>query len=75
MHAPKPCTTSHARLVAPQTDRAARIIANGLEAGKPEINFPWQMIALMKLAKWMPNWIFDPAVTAFTPTKPKKEIP
>ena len=58
-----------------QTDRAARIIANGLEAGKPEINFPWQMIALMKLAKWMPNWIFDPAVTAFTPTKPKKEIP
>ena len=58
-----------------QTDRAARIIASGLESGKAEINFPWQMIALMKLAKWMPNWIYDPVINAFTPTTPKKEIP
>lgn len=58
-----------------QTDRAARIIANGLEAGKAEINFPWQMICVMKLAKWMPNWIYDSLLPAFMPTKPKKELP
>jgi NADP-dependent 3-hydroxy acid dehydrogenase YdfG len=57
-----------------QTDKAARIIANGLEAGKPEINFPWQMICLMKLVKWTPNWIYDRAVTALSPTQPKKEL-
>ena len=58
-----------------QTDRAARIIADGLERGRAEINFPWQMICLMKLVKWAPNWLYDPLVGLLSPTKPKKELP
>ena len=57
-----------------QTGKAARIIVNGLEAGKAEVNFPWQMICLMTLVKWMPNWIYDRAVSALSPTQPKKEL-
>ena len=56
-----------------QTPRAARIIANGLERGKAEINFPWQMICLMKLVKWTPNWLYDRLVGALSPTNPKKD--
>ena len=58
-----------------QTDRAAQSSRTASRRVSQRSISPWQMIALMKLAKWMPNWIFDPAVTAFTPTKPKKEIP
>ena len=58
-----------------QTDRAARIIADGLEKGMAEINFPWQMICLMKLVKWTPNWLYDRLVGLLSPTNPKKEIP
>jgi len=56
-----------------KTERAGRIIANGLEAGKAEINFPWQMIYLMKLVRWVPNWLYDRAVGALSPTNPKKD--
>ena len=56
-----------------QTSRAARIIANGLERGKAEINFPWQMICLMKLVKWTPNWLYDRVVGVLSPTNPKKD--
>jgi short-subunit dehydrogenase len=55
------------------TDRASRIIANGLERGRAEINFPWQMTWLLKLVRLLPNWLFDPCVTAFSPIQPKKE--
>jgi len=57
-----------------QTPRAARIIANGLERGKAEINFPWQMICLMKLVKWTPNWLYDRLVGVLSPTNPKKDV-
>ncbi len=56
-----------------QTPRAAHIIANGLERGKAEINFPWQMICLMKIVKWAPNWLYDRLVVVFSPTNPKKD--
>ncbi len=58
-----------------QTDRASRIIANGLERGKSEINFPWQMVMLTKMLRWIPNWIYDRALTAFSPIRPKKDAP
>ena len=57
-----------------QTPRAARIIANGLERGKAEINFPWQMICLMKIVKWAPNWLYDRLVGVLSPTNPKKDL-
>ena len=55
------------------TQRAARIIVNGLERGRAEINFPWQMVALVKMARWIPKWIFDPVITRFAPVKPKQK--
>ena len=55
------------------TQRAARIIVNGLERGRAEINFPWQMVALVKMARWIPKWIFDPVITRFAPVKPKQQ--
>ena len=57
-----------------KTEKAARIIANGLERGKAEVNFPWQMICLMKFVKWTPNWLYDRLVGVLSPTQPKKQI-
>jgi short-subunit dehydrogenase len=37
---------------------AARRIIHGLEKGKFEIAFPWQLVALMKLGRLMPNRLF-----------------
>jgi short-subunit dehydrogenase len=37
---------------------AARRIIRGLERGKFEIAFPWQLVALMKLGRLMPNPLF-----------------
>jgi short-subunit dehydrogenase len=37
---------------------AARRILRGLEKGKFEIAFPWQLVLLMKLARLMPNGLF-----------------
>jgi len=37
---------------------AARRILRGLEKGKFEIAFPWQLVTLMKLARLMPNRLF-----------------
>jgi short-subunit dehydrogenase len=58
-----------------QTDKAARVIADGLERGKAEINFPWQMICLMTIVKWAPNWLYDRLVVLLSPTQPKKQAP
>jgi short-subunit dehydrogenase len=39
-------------------EEAARRILRGLEKGKFEIAFPWQLALLMKLARLMPNGLF-----------------
>jgi len=39
--------------------RAARIIANGLERGKSEIEFPFPMVLLMRTVRLVPNAIYD----------------
>lgn len=41
-------------------DQAARIIIDGLEKGRFEIVFPWQMAILMKLLGILPYWLFLP---------------
>lgn len=40
-------------------ERAATLIADGLAARRSEINFPWQMVWLLKLARLLPNWVYD----------------
>ena len=57
-----------------KTEKAASIIVDGLERGKGEVNFPWQMVCLMKFVKWAPNWLYDSLVGLLSPTNPKKQI-
>ena len=38
-------------------DAAARIV-KGLESGRFEIAFPWQMMVLMKTVRLLPNWLY-----------------
>lgn len=40
-------------------DRAARIIVDGLEAGKREIEFPLPMVLLMRTLRLLPNALYD----------------
>ena len=40
-------------------ERAARICADGLEAGRTDITFPWQMLWLSRLMRRLPNWLWD----------------
>ncbi len=67
------CTTIHPGFVAtPLTaknrfkmpflltaDRAAVIVADGLEARAAEITFPWQMRWIGRLMRWLPIWLYD----------------
>lgn len=40
-------------------EHAARICADGLEAGAVDITFPWQMRWLSRLMRRLPNWLWD----------------
>lgn len=52
-----------------KSDRAARIMADGLERRKSEITFPWQMYLLMHFARLVPNWLYDLAIGRASPMK------
>jgi short-subunit dehydrogenase len=39
-------------------EEAAQRIIRGLERGKFEIAFPWQLVAFMKIARLLPNALF-----------------
>lgn len=41
-----------------EVDTAARLIADGLERGKREVNFPWQMVLAMRLVRSLPGWAY-----------------
>lgn len=38
---------------------AVRIIVRGIAAKRREINFPWQLVLLMRLANWLPGSLYD----------------
>lgn len=38
--------------------QAARIILAGIEGGKKDINFPWQMALLFSLVRWLPDSLY-----------------
>ncbi len=50
-------------------EKAAKIIADGLDRRKAEVTFPWQMYLLMSFARLVPNWIYDRLVTRAAPGK------
>jgi short-subunit dehydrogenase len=45
-----------------QPDKAARIIRKGIAKGKSIVQFPFGTIILTKIAKYTPNWLYDPAL-------------
>jgi short-subunit dehydrogenase len=42
-----------------QADDAARRIARALRRRRKVFNFPWQMALLMKLTRWLPDWVIN----------------
>lgn len=45
-----------------QPDKAARIIRRGIAKGKSIVQFTLGTVVLTKIAKYAPNWIYDPAL-------------
>lgn len=42
-------------------DKAARIMVQGIKAGRSEVNFPWQLAGIMKAVRRIPNAVYDRA--------------
>ncbi|HKS21965.1 MAG TPA: SDR family NAD(P)-dependent oxidoreductase [Thermoanaerobaculia bacterium] len=42
-----------------KADKAARLIADGIERGAREVEFPWQMSLLVRTMRLMPNALYD----------------
>ena len=40
------------------TDDAARRIVRGLASGRFEVAFPWQLVAILKVARVLPYWLY-----------------
>lgn len=40
-------------------ERAARVVADGLARRRSEINFPWQLVLVVKLLRFLPNFLYD----------------
>jgi NADP-dependent 3-hydroxy acid dehydrogenase YdfG len=52
-----------------KADRAARIIADGIESRPAELTFPWPMKLLMHFARIVPNWLYDLVIVRASPMK------
>ncbi|CAN5492195.1 SDR family NAD(P)-dependent oxidoreductase [soil metagenome] len=53
-----------------ETDEAARRICRALERKTKEFSFPWQTAMLMRLARWLPDWL----VVRLMPKQPDDQI-
>lgn len=42
-----------------EVEKAARIMADGIESRRREVNFPWQLSLLMRLVRNIPNPVYD----------------
>lgn len=42
-----------------QPDKAARIIKKGIEKRKSIVQFPFPIVSVTRLVKFLPNWLFD----------------
>lgn len=43
-------------------EKAARKIRKGIDKGKSIVQFPFGIVLLTKIAKYAPNWLYDPAL-------------
>jgi short-subunit dehydrogenase len=56
-----------------EPDRAARLMADGLERRRRRIDYPLRMVWLMTLVRALPAWLFEAAMArTFTLTRPKE---
>jgi short-subunit dehydrogenase len=53
-----------------QADDAAKRIIKALRRRKKVFNFPWQMSLLMRLTRWVPDWLLGRATRKFIVTSP-----
>lgn len=51
-------------------DEAARRILRALRRGRKVFNFPWQMSFLMKLTRWLPDWLMARTLRKYTMDPP-----
>ena len=58
-----------------EADDAARRIARALARKKKVFNFPWQMSLLMKLTRWLPDWVMARAMHTYNETPPMPTQP
>jgi short-subunit dehydrogenase len=54
-----------------KADKAARIIADGLERRRRVIEFPWRMSLLMRILRQLPDPIYDRIMTPASRRRPK----
>jgi short-subunit dehydrogenase len=45
-----------------KADKAGEIIVRGLERGHKNVNFPWPMVVIVKLARFVPEWLLARAM-------------
>lgn len=56
---PLTAQAKHAQPFIMNADRAARIMIDGLERGRREINYPWQLASIMRMVRKMPPCLYD----------------
>ena len=60
-----------------EADEAARRIVRALRRRRKVYNFPWQMALLMKLTRWLPDWIVARTMKSYNenPPMPPSSLP
>lgn len=46
-----------------EVDRAAEVIARGIDRRAREIRFPWQLTAMVRLLRALPDWLYEALAT------------
>jgi short-subunit dehydrogenase len=58
-----------------EADEAARRIVRALRRRRKVFNFPWQMTLLMKLTRWLPDWILARGMRKYNEKPPMPKAP
>jgi len=53
-----------------EADEAARRIVKALRRGKKVFNFPWPTTVLMKLTRWLPDWLMARTMASYNEKPP-----
>ena len=53
-----------------EADEAARRIVRALARRRKVYNFPWQMNLLIKLTRWLPDWVLAGSMSSYNENPP-----